>query len=171
MTSQPATLVFRNVKGGDFRATAGDVTYRVRKVGEEWRVLTQRVDEGVWVQRDVAASKEAAQGLCEQIYQAVTVVAEVLKAENDRAIAALDCADEVDHDEPGDTAADGSGIEKELRLHCEERRRIEQALDDSDEKLRTLVVAAFGLGLSVRPIMDATGLSKSRVYQIRDGRR
>lgn len=39
-----------------------------------------------------------------------------------------------------------------------------------ENEMHWWVVEAFNQGVSVRPIMDATGLSKSRCYQIRDGR-
>jgi hypothetical protein len=44
-------------------------------------------------------------------------------------------------------------------------------LDVIENELHKTVILAFNRGVTVRPIMDATGFSKSRCYQIRDGRR
>jgi len=54
------------------------------------------------------------------------------------------------------------------------RKRLEAAREeaaDAEESFRDTVRAAFDAGLSVTPIQYATGLTTSRVYQIKQGRR
>ncbi|WP_205874431.1 hypothetical protein [Mycobacterium camsae] len=50
-----------------------------------------------------------------------------------------------------------------------ESRRI--AFDTADEELRQLIREGFEQGISGEQLAVAAGLSLSRVYQIRDGRR
>jgi FAD/FMN-containing dehydrogenase len=50
-----------------------------------------------------------------------------------------------------------------------EKARLEH--EEAEEAFKRLVRAAFEAGLSVTPIKAATGLTTSRVYQIKAGRR
>jgi hypothetical protein len=54
------------------------------------------------------------------------------------------------------------------------RRQLEDATDMRQEKVdqyRCTIRGAFAAGLSVTPIKDCTGLTTSRLYQIKAGRR
>lgn len=51
------------------------------------------------------------------------------------------------------------------------RREYEEARDEAYAKFCDDVRGAFGAGLSVTPIVKATGLTPSRLYQIKGGRR
>jgi dihydrodipicolinate synthase/N-acetylneuraminate lyase len=57
---------------------------------------------------------------------------------------------------------------KKGRVELEKAREEHTA---AEETFRRLVRAAFEAGLSVTPIKAATGLTTSRVYQIKAGRR
>lgn len=53
-------------------------------------------------------------------------------------------------------------------------QRVKTARDDAvaaELELRALILEAFAAGLSVTPIVQATGLSLGRVYQIKRGTR
>lgn len=54
---------------------------------------------------------------------------------------------------------------------AEQRAQLQAQLDEVETQLHKTVILAFNRGVTVRPIMDATAWSKSRCYQIRDGRR
>lgn len=51
------------------------------------------------------------------------------------------------------------------------RAEVEAALAEIETEQHKTVILLFGRGVTVRHIMAATGFSKSRCYQIRDGRR
>lgn len=53
----------------------------------------------------------------------------------------------------------------------EQRAKAQADLDWADQQWRALIAAAAGSGVSVASIADAAGISRARVYQIRDGRR
>jgi hypothetical protein len=52
-------------------------------------------------------------------------------------------------------------------------RRVQslKEMGEADEGLRLAIKAAFDAGITAGPIKKASGLSESRLYQIRDGRR
>jgi hypothetical protein len=52
-----------------------------------------------------------------------------------------------------------------------ERNQLQASMIDADVRIATFVREAFRAGMTVGPIVDATGLSKARIYQLRDGRR
>lgn len=57
---------------------------------------------------------------------------------------------------------------------AEATARLNKKRDEAAEAeldLRTCILAAFAAGLSVTPIMEATGYSLGRVYQIKRGTR
>lgn len=57
---------------------------------------------------------------------------------------------------------------KEARSQLEAAR---SAADEADQAFRATVREAFAAGLTVVPIQEATGLTTSRLYQIKAGRR
>lgn len=172
------SLAFKNVKGGDFRATGEDgITYRVRKISDGvWHVLTQLAGETKWDRIGEQVSKEEAQAFCQRTNDFTpppVPPVEELPAGLDasKIVAGSFGTDELPaEDEPVDDGADAA-VRKDLRSITRRRNQAATRLDELDAELRDRVVAAFGAGMTVRPIMDDTGLSKSRVYQIRDGRR
>jgi hypothetical protein len=58
-----------------------------------------------------------------------------------------------------------------IRRAAELRERQHDAFDAADTELRRLIRAGFKHGVSGERLAEAAGLSVSRVYQIRDGRR
>jgi hypothetical protein len=65
-------------------------------------------------------------------------------------------------------------VEQHTALIEEAAGRREQSLkerSEADEDLRAAVKAAFDAGITAGPIKRASGLSESRLYQIRDNRR
>lgn len=65
-------------------------------------------------------------------------------------------------------------VEEHTSLIEEAAERREQSLKDmgeADEGLRIAIKAAFDAGITAGPIKKASGLSESRLYQIRDNRR
>lgn len=58
-----------------------------------------------------------------------------------------------------------------IRRAAKLRERARGAYDDCDADLRRLIREGFSLGIAGETLAEAAGLSMSRVYQIRDGRR
>lgn len=58
-----------------------------------------------------------------------------------------------------------------IRRAAKQRENRRQAFDAADEELRRLIREGFEQGLSGEQLAEAAGLSLSRIYQIRDGRR
>jgi DNA-directed RNA polymerase specialized sigma24 family protein len=58
-----------------------------------------------------------------------------------------------------------------IRQAAEQRQARRDAFDTADAELRRLVVEGFEQGFPGEQLAEAAGLSLSRVYQIRDGRR
>lgn len=54
---------------------------------------------------------------------------------------------------------------------AERLRTLRDEATEAELELRALILEAFEAGLSVTPIMQATGLSLGRVYQIKRGTR
>lgn len=54
---------------------------------------------------------------------------------------------------------------------AERRAGYLKEIGEADEDLRQAIKAAFDAGLTAGPIKRASGLSESRLYQIRDNRR
>jgi len=54
---------------------------------------------------------------------------------------------------------------------AESRDTLIKEVGEADEKLRLAIKEAFDAGITAGPIKKASGLSESRLYQIRDGRR
>lgn len=51
------------------------------------------------------------------------------------------------------------------------RDKAQKVFDDADANLRAVIREAITDGVKVRDLMEATGLSKARIYQIRDNTR
>jgi len=60
---------------------------------------------------------------------------------------------------------------KQLSVAAAEMHKQRDKAAEAELALRTCIQEAFAAGLSVTPIMDATGLSLGRVYQIKRGTR
>jgi hypothetical protein len=58
-----------------------------------------------------------------------------------------------------------------IRRAAKARGRARDVYDDSDVQLRRLIREGFSQGITGESLAEAAGLSLSRVYQIRDGRR
>jgi hypothetical protein len=58
-----------------------------------------------------------------------------------------------------------------IRRAAKVRERARDAFADSDAELRRLIREGFSQGIAGEALAEAAGLSMSRVYQIRDGRR
>jgi hypothetical protein len=58
-----------------------------------------------------------------------------------------------------------------IRRAAEQRERRQDAFDAADAELRRLIREGFKHGIPGERLAEAAGLSVSRVYQIRDGRR
>jgi hypothetical protein len=58
-----------------------------------------------------------------------------------------------------------------IRRAVKVRGRARDVFDDSDVELRRLIREGFSQGITGESLAEAAGLSLSRVYQIRDGRR
>lgn len=58
-----------------------------------------------------------------------------------------------------------------IRQAAKRREEQREAFDAADAELRRLVREGFEQGFSGEQLAEAAGLSLSRVYQIRDGRR
>jgi hypothetical protein len=58
-----------------------------------------------------------------------------------------------------------------IRRAARKRESRREAFEASDEDLRGLIREGFDQGLSGEKLAEAAGLSLSRVYQIKDGRR
>jgi hypothetical protein len=58
-----------------------------------------------------------------------------------------------------------------IRRAAELRECRQDAFDAADAELRRLIRAGFEQGIPGERLAEAAGLSMSRVYQIRDGRR
>lgn len=58
-----------------------------------------------------------------------------------------------------------------IRRAAKVRERARDAYADSDTELRRLIREGFSQGIAGEVLAEAAGLSMSRVYQIRDGRR
>ena len=54
---------------------------------------------------------------------------------------------------------------------AEARQQILKDIGEADDRLREVIKEAFDAGLTAGPIKRASGLSESRLYQIRDNRR
>lgn len=180
MASQtsPTPLAFRNVKGGDFRATGADgIVYRVKKIdATTWQVLTQSPESKAWDLDSTAPSKEEAQAVCELMNAPTPVPDNPTPAP----IPAGAVVNPIDNPTPAPIpgAPEDTGPDARTKARLDTLREVARqrgtTADDLaaiDEQLRSLVKDAFDNGITVRPIMEATGLSKSRVYQVRDGRR
>jgi len=66
---------------------------------------------------------------------------------------------------------DIEGWAQKLRAARNALEQARSAADQADEAFRATVRAAFAAGLTVVPIQEATGLTTSRLYQIKAGRR
>lgn len=65
-------------------------------------------------------------------------------------------------------------VEQHTSVIAEAAEAREQSLKEvgeADERLRLAIKEAFDAGLTAGPIKRASGLSESRLYQIRDNRR
>lgn len=69
------------------------------------------------------------------------------------------------------TADTTQDVIRRLGRAARDRARLQQKLDEADTHLRDLIKTGFQLGLPGPALADAAGLSKPRVYQIRDDRR
>lgn len=58
-----------------------------------------------------------------------------------------------------------------ISITAELRQRRQDAFDAADAELRRLIREGFESGIPGEQLAQAAGLSMSRVYQIRDGRR
>lgn len=54
---------------------------------------------------------------------------------------------------------------------AERRSQVLKDIGEADDELRQRIKEAFEAGLTAGPIKKASGLSESRLYQIRDNRR
>ena len=60
---------------------------------------------------------------------------------------------------------------KEIQANRQKHRNLADKIAYLDNELAELIRAAFAAGITGPAIATAAGLSKERVYQIRDGRR
>lgn len=63
------------------------------------------------------------------------------------------------------------GIEDDIRRNREKRKRAVARIEQIDAELAALVKKALAEGVGPTQIARIAGLSRERVYQIRDGRR
>lgn len=61
--------------------------------------------------------------------------------------------------------------DRAVLIHDKLRERRRGAFDAADAELRCLIREGFEQGIPGEQLAEAVGLSMSRVYQIRDGRR
>jgi len=73
-------------------------------------------------------------------------------------------------DPPGSTHRDRARHLQALKRARARQARVQQKLAEADAEVRQLVAEGFSLGIPGQKLADAAGLSKPRVYQIRDGR-
>lgn len=59
---------------------------------------------------------------------------------------------------------------KALRRAHTAQTKAQERLDQADEKVRQMIKDGFDMGISGTQLAEASGLSRPRVYQIRDGR-
>jgi len=66
---------------------------------------------------------------------------------------------------------DVTDIRTRIRNTAAEAADWRELADDADKRRDDLIRAALADGVSVGEVVNATGLSRARIYQIRDGRR
>ncbi|MFI9012565.1 hypothetical protein ACIGZI_00865 [Streptomyces griseus] len=67
-----------------------------------------------------------------------------------------------------------SALESSLRLvkrKGDERKALGEQMDEADQEFGDLIRMSLANGAKVAQLVESTGLSRARIYQIRDGRR
>lgn len=141
------TLKFRNHKGGEYRAAGPD--------GYQYRVLRHKgpaMGAGdTWTAQE---REHAAHGwLTIGSGMASRELAEKLCAGRDP------------------QARSKHAALKQLANAVDLRQRAQHRMEQADELLQTALRAAFEAGHTAGPLVEVTGLTRNRLYQIRDGRR